>query len=236
MFQIFFIAAVIVLVGFGYKTALADTPAYIVIPTTGVTDMGAQINASIAANGPRKYLLPPGHYSAATTINPPVSITLECAGAGNVPFGSSRGTCVISFRAGVDGFTCGTSANGSSIKGISFYSLGTSVGSNNGINIGCSFFNASGIVVQKFGNDGMHFDSSATGAGNSNHWVVQNIQSMYNYRDGFHWRGTDVNAGQCIGCSSAGNGRYGFDDTEGHSMGRIILLGTTEQRPHIPES
>jgi hypothetical protein len=221
-FQIRLIAALMGLIGVGYKTALADTLPYIVVPTTGVTDIGAQINASIAANGPAKYLLPPGHYSSATTINPPTSVTLECAGTGNVPLGNSRGTCVISFAAGVDGYKCNSSANGSSLKGISFYSLNTSAGSNNGINIGCSRFSGSDLVVQKFGQDGIHFDSSATGAGNSNHWILQNIQSDANKRDGYFWNGSDVNAGQCFGCSSAINGRYGFNNQTGGKSNTMI--------------
>jgi len=219
MFQIFFIAAVIVFVGFGYKTALADTPPYIVIPTTGVTDMGAEINASIAANGPGKYILPPGHYSAATTINPPVSVALECAATGATSFGGSQGTCSITFSAGVDGFTCIDAAKGSSLKGIEFYSLNTVADTHNGIIIGCSHFTASDIVVHKFGQDGVHLDSTLA---NANHWMLQNIQSNDNHRDGFRFTGTDVNAGQCIGCSSVANGRYGFDDTEGGKSNTMV--------------
>jgi hypothetical protein len=214
------VATMIVLITIVY--AQSCPPPYIVIPTAGVSDIGAEINASVATNGTGKYLLPPGHYSAATTINPSVPINLECAGAGSVTFGSNMGTCLIDVAVGVNGFTCGATANGTSIRGISFYSLNTAAGANNGLNIGCQFFSAYDIVVQKFGNDGVHFDSGATGAGQANHWTVQHMQSMYNFRDGFNWNGTDVNAGQCLGCSVAGNGRNGFDDTGGGLSNTII--------------
>jgi hypothetical protein len=185
-------------------------------------DIGAQINASVAAHGVGKYVLLPGHYNSSTTINPNVAVTLECAGAGTVTFGSNMGTCLIDVAVGVDGFKCGINANGSSIRGISFYSLNTAVGTNNGVNVGCQFFSATDIVVQKFGNDGLHFDSGATGAGQANHWNIRHIQSMYNFRDGVHWAGTDVNAGEAVGVSVAGNGRNGFDDTEGGLSNTII--------------
>jgi hypothetical protein len=182
-------------------------------------DIGAQINASIATNGPGKYILPPGTYNAATTINPTVSVALECAQSGNVDLDSSTGTCVIHFAIGVDGYICRAAARGSSIKGISFFSLNVAAGSNNGINVGCEKFYAQDLVVQNFGNDGVHFDSSQTGApwlaGQASHWTMMSIKTYGNFRDNFHFKGTDVNVGQCIGCNSYAAGRNGFDDTEG---------------------
>jgi hypothetical protein len=182
-------------------------------------DIGAQINAEIVANGTGKYILPPGHYSAATTITTAVPITLECAGSGSVPLGSNAGTCLITFAVGVDGFICQGTAEGTSIKGISFFSLNTASGTNNGLNIGCKRFMGQDLVIQKFGNDGIHHDSSQTGspwfAGNSSHWRLDNVQTYGNFRDNFHWKGADVNVGQCLDCSSYGAGRNGFDDTEG---------------------
>jgi hypothetical protein len=41
------------------------------------------------------------------------------------------------------------------------------------------------------------------------------IKTYGNFRDNFHFKGTDVNVGQCIGCNSYAAGRNGFDDTEG---------------------
>jgi hypothetical protein len=70
------------------------------------------------------------------------------------------------------------------LKGFGF-TLNTSTGSNNGINIGCSRFSGSDLVAKN--SDRMEFILivPATGAGNANHWVLQNIQSDDNHRDAY---------------------------------------------------
>jgi hypothetical protein len=177
-------------------------------------DIGAAINAAVAESGPGKYVLMPGQYKSATTINPSSSIALECAEVGNIRGGeSTQGACVITVAAGTDGFTClDATARRSSIKGIHFFSANTSADIHNGINISCQGFHAEDVVVQKFGQDGFHFDS---GSGLADFWSLTNVMSMVNFRDGYYFIGSDTNAGTCTNCVSVTNGGYGLDTSAG---------------------
>ncbi len=67
------------------------------------------------------------------------------------------------------------------------------------------------VYVYGFSRHGVNADSVAFG-GNSNLWKLANVTAEGNRGDGFHFHGSDANAGRCDMCSARLNQGWGFFD------------------------
>jgi len=198
----------------------------------GVTNDAPAIQACIDANPGRTIHLPKTRpmgqadfYLAATLNVTGFSTTLEGQGGGD-----NDGT-VLQFAPGVTGIRL--AGSGDVLRDLSLRGGDPWIGSDlstytfDGASDGIQLANGQAILdnvyIYGFRRHGVNADSAAF-ASNSNLWKLTNVSSESNRGDGFHFHGTDANAGRCDLCNARLNQGWGFYDD--------ALLPNTYLAPH----
>ena len=218
-----------------------------------VTDDLAAFNAAMATlpstGGELK--IPAGRYYLSDTLNLHKTISLsgegtDWNGAGGtiLRFGNNMNGIVVNHNnTHSDGDGTQGSATGSTIEGITLwsgnvvvngagavtsYSGGTST-SGHGVRIRTTGVKLRDVDCAFFGGDGFNIECFAGTAGyfqgNANNFELSFCQAIYNRRNGFFCKGTDVNAGKFSVCSSISNGGGGVLD--------YSFLGNTYDACHV---
>ena len=198
----------------------------------GVTNDAPAIQACINANGARTIHFPKtrpwgqaDYYLAATLTVPIHNTILEGEGGG-----LNDGT-ILQFAPGTSGIRLngmGDVVRDLSVRGgdpWNTFDFGTYTfnGTADGIQLASGQEVLDHVYVYGFSRHGVNGDSEAF-AGNSNLWKLTNVTSESNRGDGFHFHGTDANAGRCDLCNSRLNQGWGFFDD--------ALLPNTYIAPH----
>lgn len=176
------------------------------------SDIGAQINAaeaSLPATGGVIDVLPNNYSGIATTISLSKRTYLRLNGS------------TLTFNAGVTGLKCLTAAQFSTVENGFLLGSDTSLGTNDGLVIQCSYFWGNMLQVGNQGNTsgfGRYSIAVLSGSVSSpinaiaDNWLFSNVLARHSYSDSFHIEGADSNKGTCINCQAQTFGRYGFYD------------------------
>jgi hypothetical protein len=164
-------------------------------------DMGAQINAAIASCASAfacDVTVPGGRYlDIAATINLTVPVHLHCATPGN---DSGTPGCELNFASNVDGLTCPDAGGRHSVIEGFFIEGGGTGTAHNGINVNCGYLTLRHLIIGGFPQDGVN-----VGVSFADYWTFDDVYSINNGRDGFHWDGTNASRGICTHCISGSN-------------------------------
>lgn len=171
----------------------------------------AAMLAALPARGGRIMLGGRTFYIASALPQINVPVVLEGYGAGIVP--ATAAPCVLKFAAGVKGLDLGAAAQYSVIRDLYLQSQSSVAGSDHGIACVAHGVELSGIVIDGFGGDGVHIDTSAGGNANNSEIRrvrVTNLKGNGPANAAFYLKGVNSNAIALFKCDASVNAGWGF--------------------------